>query len=172
MLPSKILLKLVDFAVVPAFLSSATKIISGLWLLRLLNIPFSFSKADGLPSIIFESTADFLRVNALSDLIVLIVLSLILVTLLTRSLFFHDTHLSPTTMVKLFDLKLTKIVGSSFELFGQGLIWLSILWLFTFSLFLSYLWQAINLAVLATSFTLCILLTFAFILDIERELKT
>lgn len=171
MLPSKILLTLVDYAIFPAILSAGVKIASSLLFLYFLKIPFSFVKIGGLPIVVPEITTDFIKINALSDLALLTILSLVIVFLLVRAHFFHSTHLSPEMTIKTLDLNLARLIGNSFDLFSQGVVWLSFLWLTAFSLVLSFLWQSLNFAVLATSFTLCIFLTFVFILDVEREIK-
>ena len=166
---SKILLKLVDAAVLPALLLAAVKIAASLFALYLLKIPFSFNLIFGFPTIAFADPSDFLKINNFSDWASLIFLSLILSLIILRAYFFNNSHISPNLTIKILDLNLSKLVDNSFNLFSQTIIWLSFLWLTGLTIFVSFFLQTASLGLSLTSFALCLIFTFLLILVIERE---
>src|SRR5665648_364226 len=98
---SKILVKLIDRAIVPAILLLATRIISIVLISRYLGLPVKIAKSG----FVFESLTDFVKVNSYSTLVMTIVLVLGIVYILIKSLAFHDSHIKPSLSAKVFSFK-------------------------------------------------------------------
>lgn len=167
---SKILLKLVDAAVLPALLLASVKITASLFALFFLKIPFSFNLIFGFPTIAFNDPSDFLKINNFSGWASLLFLSLILSLIILRAYFFNNSHISPNLTIRILDLNLGRLVDNSFNLFSQTIIWLSFLWLTSLAIFVSFFLQTASLGLAVTSFTLCLIFTFLLILNLEREI--
>ena len=109
---SKILLKLIDKAIIPAILIVTTRLVSILIISRYLNIDVAITKNGMWVS----DESFYILLNSYSMLVVDVVISLgILFTLLSSSLFHHEV-IKPSTTAKLFALKLSSLIKNSFEI--------------------------------------------------------
>jgi hypothetical protein len=90
---------------------------------------------------------------------------------LVKSFFFHSSHITPKLTTKVFSLKMSSFIQNSFELYSQGAIWVSYLYLLLLvggimALFgLVYPW--IFYICLGTS----VLSSVLFIIDVEKEIR-
>jgi hypothetical protein len=164
---SRILIKLVDEAIFPAILLLATRLTSMLLISKFLNISYEIN-ANG---IIFVNLSDYLKVNSYSTLFMVITLAIGLLFIILKSLVFHDSHISPGFSAKIYSLKMPSLIQSSFDIYSQGTIWLSYIYLILIvsgfmTLFgMLYSWVffiAIITTVISTAF---------FVMDIEHEVK-
>ncbi|MBU0535172.1 MAG: hypothetical protein ABIJ82_02600 [Patescibacteria group bacterium] len=164
---SKVLVKLIDRAIVPAILLLATRVVSIVLISRYLGLPVKISKSG----FVFESYADFVKVNSYSTLAMIVILILGLIYILLKSLAFHDSHIKPSLSAKVFSLKIQHLIQGSFHLYSEAAIWLSyayLLLLFSGIMLVSkllYNW----VFYMAAGVTL--VSTILFILDVEEEIK-
>jgi len=164
---SKVLVKLIDRAIVPAILLLATRVVSIVLISRYLGLPVKILKSG----FVFESYADFVKVNSYSTLAMTVVLVLGLIYILIKSLAFHDSHIKPSLSAKVFSLKIQHLIQSSFHLYSEAAIWLSyayLLLLFSGIMLASKLLY--NWVFYATA-GVTLVSTILFILDVEEEIK-
>lgn len=99
-----------------------------------------------------------------------VVLALGLLYILAKAFFFHDSHIAPETTAKMFALKLPAFIQNSFDLYSQGAVWLSYLYLVTFVSGLMGFFGLMYLWVFVVSLGATIFLTVFLIFDVEREI--
>lgn len=164
---SKILIKLIDRAIVPAILLLATRIVSITLICRYLDLPVKISKSG----FVFESFADFVKVNSYSTLVMTTVLIAGISYILIKSLAFHNSHVKPALSAKIFSFKAHHLIQGSFHLYSEAVIWLSyayLLLLFTGVMVTSkllYNW------VFYITAGVTLVSTVLFMFDVEEELK-
>jgi len=165
---SKILLRLIDEAIVPAILVISVKILGMFAVTKIFGYTWSLDLTSffGLK---FESHEALLAVNSYSNLLVLIVLAAGLLWIIIRAVHFHETHISPRLALRLFSWDLSHLVVSSVDVYHQAVVWLSYLWLFVVlgivhaATGMAYGWTA------AIGFTIAAFFTWLVISDLERE---
>lgn len=90
---------------------------------------------------------------------------------LIKSIYFHDSHISPKISLSLLNFRIGFLVQDSFHLFSQNLIWLIFNYTSLFlTLFLYYLGLTWGFLVILSVF-LTLLGTYFFVLDIEYEMN-
>jgi len=90
---------------------------------------------------------------------------------LFKALIFHDTHITPVLTAKLFNIRFSAFIQSSFELYSQGVIWLAYLYLLVVvSGILAFSGLLYNW-VFYVSIVLSIISTVILIFDVEHEMK-
>jgi hypothetical protein len=164
---SKLLVKLIDRAIVPAVLLLATRVVSIVLISKYLGISVSISKSG----FVFESFTDFVKVNSYSTLAMTAILILGLFYILLKSLAFHDSHIKPALSAKVFSLKVQHLIQGSFHLYAEAAIWLSyayLLLLFSGIMFVSTLLYAWVFYIVAG---ITLVSTILFIFDLEEEMK-
>lgn len=166
---SRILLRLIDEAIVPAVLVIGAKVL-GMWgIASLLGYEWRINVHSSF-GIELPSRDALLVVNSYSNLLVLIVLGAGLLWIIFRAVHLHDTHISPKLVLRLLSWDLTRLVTSSVDVYHQAIVWLSYLWLFVLLGIvhavagLAYGWTT------AIGFTIAAFLTWLIIADIEREM--
>ncbi|MFC1755770.1 hypothetical protein ACFLZK_00035 [Patescibacteria group bacterium] len=163
---SRTLIRLIDQAIVPAILLLCTRLASVIVVSYILGAKFIFS-AKGF---IFHDPDNYIAVNSFSTLSMVVVLGLGLTYILVKALYFHDTHVSPKLTTKLFHHKLVTLIQSSFELYSQGVIWLTYLYLVTIVTVILGMFGVIYNWITIVSGSFCVITTLLLILDIEHEL--
>lgn len=163
---SKILIKLIDQAIVPALLLLSVRVISIVAISNYFDMPFNIT-SNGF---VFTSVADYIYVNSYSTFSMVLVLTTGLLYILLKSFFFHDTHISPALTAKLFSLRLSVLIQNSFDLYSQGTVWISYGYLLTFVAGFMAMFGLLYAWVFYAALVLTILSTVLFILDIENEL--
>lgn len=163
---SRILVKLIDEAIVPAIFLLASRILSVILVANYFKLDYSVG-ASGFE---FANPADYILINSYSTFAMIVVITVGLFFVLFKSFVFHDTHIHPGMTAKLFHLRISSFIQTSFDLYSQGAIWLSYSYLMTLisgvmALFgLSYGW------VFYVAIVLSIVSTYLFILDLEQEI--
>lgn len=165
---SKILIKLIDEAVTPALILVAVRLISIFFVSNYFNIEFTI----GPTGFLFRNAEQYRFVNSYSILALVLVLGLGLGYILFKAYLFHETHIKPHDTAKLFSLKLSSFIQSSFDIYSQGAIWLSYSYLLLFVLIVMALFQWVYTWVFVVSLIVSIITTVFFVLDVERELLT
>ncbi len=165
---SRILIKLIDEAILPAVMLVAARILGVLFVAGYFEIPFSSGKS--FFTLYFSKPSDFLIVNSYSILFMYLVIFLGGLFFLVKSKYLHDSHVHPSFAAKLFSMKLGSFIQTSFDIYSQGTIWLSYSYLMTLMLGVEAYYKMVFLWVFLASFILSILLTLIFVFDVEKEL--
>lgn len=164
---SKILVKLIDQSVVPAILLLSVKIISVILISDHLGIEYRI----GSSGFEFASQSDYVKINSYSTALMVLVLASGLFYIIIKSLVFHDTHISPRLTARLFSLKLPAFIQNSFELFSQGVVWLSYLFLIMLVSGIMSLFDLMYPWVFYVSLILSAVAASIIVLDVEREVR-
>ena len=163
---SRILLKLIDQAIVPAVLLLTARVLSVICISRQLSIPYEITGSG----FTFGSLQDYVKVNSYSALVIIAVLAIGLGYVLLKASIFHDTHIKPGTAAKMFSLNLQPLIQSSLDIYSQGAIWLSYSYLVTAAVGLMSLFDMIVPWVFYVALASSIVSTVVLILDVENEL--
>jgi TRAP-type C4-dicarboxylate transport system permease small subunit len=164
---SKVLIKLVDQAIIPAILLLVSRVGSVLFFARYFGVPMSVDQTG----FVFENEIDYILVNSYSVLLMVAILMLGVTYVLTKSLVLHDTHITPSLTAKLFSLRLSTFIQSSFDLYSQGTVWLSYSFLMLFVSAGMAFFGIIYSWVFYVSLIFTIVSTVLFILDVENEME-
>lgn len=163
---SKILIRLIDQAIVPAILLLVTRIVSMVLIARSMGVPYELTNAG----FVFFDHVGYVQVNSYSLLSMLFVLALGLFYILIKSYLFHESHIKPDLTARLFSLKMSSFIQTSFDLYSQGAVWLSyVYFLFLLSIFMAF-FGFIHTWVFFVAFAISVVTTIAFVFDIEQEL--
>jgi hypothetical protein len=164
---SKILFKLIQESFIPAFGLLIIKILLTTYYSRTLGYNVDLYNVFSLQ----VSLSDYTLINSNVILGFVIFSFLGLAYCLVKSLFFHNSHVSPKMSLSVFNFRVGFLIQDSFHLFSQTLIWL----IFNFSiLFISVFLNLLGLiygSVLLMSVILCLIGMYFFILDIEFEYR-
>jgi len=163
---SKLLIKLIDQSIVPAVLLIAARIISVILVANYFGIKFDL----GAGGFAYNTTKDYILVNSFSTFIMIATLAVGLAYILLKSLIFHETHITPKLTASLMSLKLSSFIQTSYDLYSQGSIWLSYLYLMVLSSGILNLFGMINAWVFWVALVLAVLTTVLLIFDIENEI--
>jgi len=164
---SKILLKLIDQAIIPAIVIFFTRVVSILFLSEQYKLNYTISQSG----INFINSSEYIFVNSFSIFITLMAVFLGMVISLLMSHFFHQETISPLTTTKLFTLKMSFLIKNSFEIYTKMSVWVLFLWLITFYTGLMFINKNISDYVFYYSLILSIFLTVLMIRDIENKIK-
>jgi hypothetical protein len=164
---SKVLVKLIDRAIVPAILLLATRVVSIVLISRYFGLPVNISKSG----FVFESFSDFVKVNSYSTLIMTFVLVLGLIYILIKSLAFHESHIKPSLSAKMFSLKVQHVIQGSFHLYSEAAIWLSYAYLLLLFSGIMLVSKLLYTWVFYITVGVTLISTALFIFDVEEELK-
>jgi len=163
---SKILIKLIDEAIVPALFLVTVRIVSLVFISRSFDIPVTL----GSGGFIYTSQSDYMLVNSYSMLYMVIALCLGLLHVVVKSLAFHDTHISPPLAAKLYSVKASHLIQDTFHLYTQGLVWLAYLYFLTIGAGLMSIFGLLHAWIAYVSLGLAVLFTYIFIYDAEKEI--
>ncbi len=164
---SKILIKLVDQAIVPAILLLLARVLSVIVVSHVFLVPFEIKNSG----FVFQSAQDYVIVNSYSLLTLLGFLTVGILYILLKSFIFHDTHVTPALTTKLFSLRLSSLIQNSFDVYSQGLVWVSYLYLLLLVSGLMSLFGLIFTWVFYTALIFTIITTILFAFDVEREVE-
>jgi hypothetical protein len=116
---SKILVKLIDKAIVPTVLLLSARVVSIVLAAKYMDINIKIS-SEGL---ITQNSADYVKLNSYSILFMLAMLVIGLIYVAAKGLIFHDSHIKPTITARLFSIKAKSLIQSSSEIYPQWGIW-------------------------------------------------
>lgn len=163
---SKILIKLIDQAILPAILLLVARIASLLFFARVFSADYTVTNTG----FTFYDTQAYVTVNSYSLLVMQAILAFGIFYVLIKSFVFHDSHIKPRLTAKLFSLNMSSFIQTSFDLYSQGAVWLSYVYLmFLVSTFLAF-FSLVHSWVFFVSFVIAILSTVALVFDIEDEM--
>jgi len=164
---SRILIKLVDEAIFPAILLLATRLTSMLVVSKFFHANYEIN-ANG---VIFVNLSDYLKVNSYSTLFMILILAIGLLFIIIKSFVFHDSHISPGFSAKIYSLKMPSLIQSSFNIYSQGTIWLSYIYLILIVASFMTLFGMLYSWVLFVAIITTVISTALFVMDIEHEVK-
>jgi len=163
---SKILVKLVDEAIVPALYLVTARIVS----LVLISHAFGITVSVGRSGLVYASSADYVLANSYSLLFMVVSVGVGLLHIVIKSVVFHDTHIVPPLAAKLHSLKMHHLIQSSYHLYTQGLVWLAYLYFLAIGAGIMSLFGLVYMWLSFATLGIAVLFTYVFILDVEREL--
>jgi hypothetical protein len=164
---SRILIKLIDQSIIPAVLLLSTRLISIVLLGRYFGADFTI----GYSGVEYTHPQDYLLVNSYSTFFMIAVLAVGLFYILLKSFIFHDSHISPGFTARVFSFKLSFFIQSSFDLYSQGVIWLSYLYLLMIVSGVMALFGLLYPWVFYTALVLGVVSTALFVFDVENEIN-
>lgn len=163
---SKILIKLIDEAVVPAIYLITVRVVSLVFISHSLDIPINL----GPSGFMYSSQTDYMTVNSYSLLFMVLALCLGLLHVIVKALVFHDTHISPPLAAKLHSLKAQHLIQNTYHLYSQGIVWLAYLYFLTIGAGVMCIFGMLHPWIAYISLGLAVLVTYIFIYDAEKEL--
>ena len=166
MIFSRILVKLIDQAIIPAIVLLTARLASVVLISKVYGIPV----AMGGSGLIFENHADYLFVNTYSVFAMMVVMFIALYYTLLRAFILHDTHIHPGLTARLFSLNLSTFIQGSFDLYSKGAVWLSYAYLMTIVVGIMAAFNAVFSWVAYTSLIFTLLGTVLLIIDVENEI--
>lgn len=155
---SKILIKLVDQAIVPAILLLVTRVVSIVVLSRYYGVSLSIDETG----FVFENPQAYMLVNSCSILSMILILSLGIFYILLKSFYTHDSHISPHLTAKLYSLRVSSFIQTSFDIYSQATVWMSYLYLMFFTAAALALFGIIFNWVFFATFALTVVSTLLF----------
>ncbi len=171
MTTSKILLQLIKEAFLPALIIIAAKLSGVVLSLYYFQIEWQPQTKYLIPQLTLYSTQDFIRVSSWSNFGVILSLWLGLGWILVKAHLLHETHITPKLTLSLINLRLKSLISNTFDLSHQALVWLAYLWLlllfFAVEVYFGIFYWQLYLISLGGG----IILSWFFIVDLEREIK-
>lgn len=164
---SKILIKLIDQAIIPALLLVTVRLVSIVLFSYQLGIPLDLAQ-NGFA---FNTMAQYKDINSRSLMAMIACLALGVAYILLKSWAFHSSHISPKTTARLFSLKLSFFIQNSYNLYSQGAIWVSYLFLLVLTAGAMTVFGLVFPWVFIVGLAFTILATVLFVIDIEREIN-
>ncbi|MCL5412010.1 MAG: hypothetical protein M1150_04765 [Patescibacteria group bacterium] len=166
------ILKIIDEAILPAFLVVGAKIGGVLIVTKLFALDFTLTQSSffSIPLIGYSSSDSLTVVNTVSSILTTMMVMLGLGWVLIKAHHFHASHIHPKLATKLAQNGLENLIQDSFEIYHQALVWLSLLW-FTFFLSVTQFYYGVLaawavIAILAFG----LILSLIFILDVKKEI--
>ena len=172
---SRILIKLIDQAIVPAVLLIAVRVVSVLAIANYLQLKITLSgsgfnitdQANGA-SVTPET---YVIINSYSTLSIVITMAVILFFIITKSLVLHDTHIKPGLGAKMFSLKLSHFIQNSFQIYSQALVWMAYLYMLGAVSGVMALNGTLYTWVFFVTLSLAIISTVVFVIDVEYKIN-
>lgn len=162
---SAFVLKLLDESVVPVVLVFSSKIISLIFTARYLGVSYSIQDNK----LYFDHFNDLVLANNISNLFVMLVVILGSLLVLVRLYYFHSSHIHPSFLTKLLESDLEFAVSTSFNLFHQVAVWLSLGLALVTSFLIQTLFGWTSAWIFITGFLSLLILALLVVLDLERE---
>lgn len=167
---SRLLLRLIDEAILPAVLIILSKLVSLAALIRALGYSWRLTATGSFPVLQLGTQKQLLAVNSYSNLLTFLVVAIGLVWILAKAYHFHDSHVTPTMTLRLLSWNLTGLLSDSSEIYSQAIVWLSYAWLLFLLMVLQSMVGLQFVWLTVAVFVVNILLTWLFIHDLEEEI--
>jgi len=164
---SKILLKLIDQAIIPAVLVVGTRLASIALFSNYFDIDYTINKQG----ITFSNISNYVIINSYSFLCIVAIITAGVFGVLINSALFHHEHIKPHTTAKLFALKLSGLIKNSYEVYTKAAVWITYMWLLTISGGIMFYYDMIYPIVFYTSVIFAVTSTVVLILDIETKVN-
>jgi len=138
-----------------------------LLLSAIFNVPYELTNKG----FTFLEVSDYVRINSYSMLFMLVCVFVGLLYIMLKSFIFHDTHINPVLAARLFTLRLDSFIQASFDLYSQGAVWLSYLYLLTVVIIAMVFTGMLYSWIFVVAFIMSIVATVLLVFDIENELE-
>lgn len=169
----KTLLSLIKYSLLPAILLFLGKLIGIIFVANLFKITVDFSLTDY--NIFFFKTSadakDILLLSSYSDLFMFLTIIFGMSVILFRALVLHDSHISSSTVFKLAKYNLLDLIGTSFELYHSGIIWLLFTWVSTVIILLNAIKSSTYVWVLLVALVFSVIFSIIFARDLISEIN-
>ena len=171
---TKSITKLIDEAIIPAIALIVGKTL-GLFL-AIVFYKLDFVIQQGgifkiLPVVQFTSPQNYILAENFSNLTMLAAASLGTIFVIFRAHFFHRSHIHPSIHAKLVSLNLESLIAPSYDLYHQGAIWLTYLWLVVGFLAISTTFGVTFPQISIIAFLIAANFSWIFALDVQREIE-
>jgi len=164
---SKLLLKLIEESITPAFAFVVFKVLITIYLGNSLGYNVSIYNVFSL-----EVSKDaYSLINSYLLVVFGLFCFLGILYSIIKSLYFHRSHIHPNMTLNLYNLRATFLIQDSFHLYSQSLIWLIYLYISLFLSMILYFLGLTNGYVLMMMSFLTPISTYFFILDLENEME-
>jgi len=170
---SKILVKLIDYALLPASLLVVGKFLGLLFAINIFNLDWGIKNIPGsLFSVrpVFYSE-DIILASTYSDLIMFIIMTIGFSFILIQAVYFHNTHVSPRTLMKLASYNLLGLIKSTFEVYHQAAIWSIFIWVVDLLILFNVLTSKTEVWVFVFSCITSLILTVLLLRDVSKEIE-
>lgn len=169
---SKSLVKLIDFAILPASLLVLGKFLGLFVSINVFSLQWGL---ENIPNSFFSVrpvlyAKDIVTASTYSDLIMFLIITSGFSFVLVQALAFHDTHISPAVISKLADHNLLGLIKSTFDIYHKAAVWLIFLWLTVIVIFINVALAKTLLWVLLFSFIIASVLTVFLLRDVAEEI--
>lgn len=168
-------LKLLNQTLVPAFVLIFAKITSFVLVASYLNQSFKFPEdmraAFWFQNGLEELSDSFITANSASSLLTLLLTTVFFGWVVIKAHHFHDTHIYPPFAARLVKHGLEELVEDSFHLYHQGVVWLTLSWVFFFYSLVTTLVGITFWWLPAISFVVVFSLTMMLLEDILNEAR-
>lgn len=162
---SKIILRLVDAAILPSLSVFGVKLSSTILFSLYWRLPLSI----GLSGLNFSNFSDFYRVNLFSNMILFLFTFATLFLVLLRSYLFTEENLNPILGARIANLGLESVTVPLWQSYTHAAVWLTLSFSVTLSLFTQALFDFSSFYLFALSGALLVLGGFIFLLCLTRD---
>ena len=163
---AKTLIKLIDYAIFPAVLIVAARIIGIVFLTHYFQADYT---VDGL-RVAFGNFENFIAINSYSSYFMLAAVLGGLSWVVFKAHVFHDTHVTPALSAKLYNANLESLIHNTETIFSQAFIWLSYSWLLTIMFGVQAFYSTSYWSVFWISLVASVFATVPLVVDMEREM--
>lgn len=171
---TKSLTKLIDEAIIPAFALIVAKSLGLFLVIAVFKLDFVIEQGGIfkiLPVIHFQDPQSYIMAENYSNLAMLFVASFGTIFVIMRAHFLHRSHIHPAVHAKLVSLNLESLIASSYNLYHQGVIWLTYLWLVVGFLIISSVFGVTFPQITVIAFIIAANFSWIFAIDIQREIE-
>jgi hypothetical protein len=170
---SKSLVKLVDYALLPAALLVASKFIGLFITTAIFDLSWGI---ENVPDSIFSVrpiffAEDILIASTYSDLIMFIIMMIGFSFILIQAVIFHNSHISPQMLSKLAGYNLLGLVKNTFEVYHKAAIWTIFFWISNIVIFANVALRKTEAWVLIFSLLISVVLTVFLLRDVAQEIE-
>jgi len=169
----KTLLSLIKYSLLPALLLFLGKLVGILFVAGIFKIGVEFSLND-YNIFLFKASVtgdQLLTLSSYSDIFMFLTIVLGMSIILFRALMFHDTHISSKNVFRLAKYNLLDLIGTSFELYHSGVIWIAFTWVSTVIIFLNCTRGITYVWVLFVAVVFSIFFSIIFARDLISEIN-
>lgn len=171
---TKSVTKLIDEAIIPAIALIVGKMLGLFLTIVFYHMDFVIDQGGifkVLPVITFTSPQNYILAENFSNLVMLFAASFGTIFVIFRAHFFHRSHIHPYIHAKLVSLNLESLIAPSYDLYHQGAIWLTYLWLVVGFLIVSSTFGVTFPQISIIAFLIAANFSWIFALDVQRELE-
>jgi len=169
---SKILLKLIDKAIIPALLLLTGKYAALLLISRISGFIYTPSLSYGfIPVFQFMSPQEGILAHNYSNICMYALIFIGFFWIIVRSSKFHDTHISPKQTSRLAQRNLLFLLTNSYNIYSAALVWFLFLWIAVLIMGI-YSGAGLTYWSYTISAVICnLLLSYLLVEDIEGEIR-